>query len=630
MLTESSSGEFPPDLTIAEAFVRAQSPRRVLIYAPLAYSTPHYETDLEIAQRHLALGDEVEVVACDGELPTCQLNPRHETLRCVQCVSRGLHGPARLSAKVRTVSLLSALTAQDQTALTVIPRQFTDQRTLRQYQFHGFDAGMATLSSLIDFIQSLNVDVRAHAEIIHRTLQAAASSYLALRRILQAKPYDRVYIYNGRWSMVRSAVRACEHLGVAYYTHERGADFRKFALFRDTLPHDKAAFRERVAAAWDQARLQPAAVPLAETFFRDRRQRVEKNWFSFTKQQESGRVPSDWNRSAKRLVCFTSSEFEFAAIHGDSTGRIYPSQAAGVRRIAELLIAASPTTHLWVRIHPNDKAADAVARWREFAGGLANVTLVMPDESVDSYALLEGAERILTFGSTMAIESTFWGKVSICADVSFWDGLDTVYEATNEAHLLELLTSAALTPKPRERALKYGYYLNTFGDPFEYFVTDKISDYEFQSPFRGHGLKPDYDDLRQRLIALFNEGALSRATTIARLCAEFKPEDPVPHSILVLALTRRGALADALTALEYAAAKSSPARLEEILKHTGNVVLDATSRVQQTSPADFQNLGRRLGAVMLRATAFAPIGRKLIEMAQRASETPTPEVAEAR
>ena len=51
----------PTDATISEAFTPAAAPRRVLIYAPLAYSTPHFETDLEIAQRHLDLGDNVEL-----------------------------------------------------------------------------------------------------------------------------------------------------------------------------------------------------------------------------------------------------------------------------------------------------------------------------------------------------------------------------------------------------------------------------------------------------------------------------------------------------------------------------------------------------------------------------------------
>ncbi|MBI2517596.1 MAG: hypothetical protein HYV95_11900 [Opitutae bacterium] len=610
------------DLTISQAFLPDRAPRRVLVYAPLAFSTPHFETDLEIAQRHLDLGDQVELVLCDAELPSCQLNPLHETQRCIQCVSRSLQGAAQLARAVPIHGALRALAPDDLARLAGLPRKFADQEALRRYCFDGFDAGLAALSSLIDFARAVTLDTKLHAAVIHRTIYSAVAAFLAFKRLLAASRYDRVYIYNGRWSVMRAAVRACEQLGVPYYTHERGSDFRKFALYRDSLPHEKTAFRDRTKAAWAHAAGHPQTVPLAEAFFLERRQRVEKSWFSHVKQQEAGRTPADWDRAARRLVFFTSSEFEFAAIGGNTVGKIYPDQVGALRRIAQLLATRSPATHLWVRVHPNDKSPATVQRWTEATVSLSNVTLIRPDEKTDSYALLEGADRVLTFGSTIGIEATYWGRPAICGDFSFYDGLDAQYEVANEEELLDLLCRAELPPKPREHALRYGYYLNTFGDPFQHFVTEQISDYEFKSPFRGHCLRPDYDDLRKRLIDLFQKGEFVRSADIARLMADFNPGDDAAHSVLVLGLIRLGATKDAVHALESAAAKLTLPQLELVLKNTASPLLDALMRHANTGePGDFKTLARRTGSVLLRTPTFMAIGQKLSAMADRAGHT---------
>jgi hypothetical protein len=602
------------DPVAAEAFTAASVPRRVLVYAPLAYSTPHFETDLEIAQRHLDLGDDVELVLCDGNLPSCQLNPAHESKRCLHCVSRNLQGAAQLSRPVKVHSLLATLTAEDSARLGKLPAEFANQDALRRFEFDGFDAGMAALSSLIDFARALTINTRQHATIIRGTLTAAVASFLATKRLLAAGRYDRVYIYNGRWSMVRSAVRACEQAGIEYYTHERGADFRRFALYHASLPHDKARFSQRVAATWQHASARPDARTIAETFFLERRQRVEKAWFSFVKHQETGRTPADWNRTTHRLVFFTSSEFEFAAIGGESVGRIYRDQVAGLRRIAPALACLRPDAHLWVRVHPNDKSAAATQRWIEAVATLPNVTLVRPDENVDSYAMLEGADRVLTFGSTVGIEATFWGRPAICADYSFFDHLDAYYEAADESQLLELLSRPDLPPKPREHVLAFGFYLNTFGTGFRHFDTSRISDYEFQSPFRGRCLKPDFGDLAQRVLALHQSGADQRAGLIARHFIAVAPDNAPLHAIHILSLVRQGDLRAAIAVLEHVPGHI----LETVLKHTGKDLLDATQQlVHSGAPEEFRTNASRLAAALLQTPAFAPLGQRLAAMAAR-------------
>lgn len=607
------AGSFlPEDLVAKEAFVSAAAPRRVLVFAPLAYSTPHFETDLEIAQRHLDLGDEVDLALCDGELPACQLNPLREAKRCAACVSRNLQGAAQLSRQVRTLHMPGMLTAADLARLETLPKVFANQEALRAFRFDAFDAGMATLSSLIDFVRSEEVDTRAHAGVIHQLLAGAVQTYLSVLRALEHNAYDRVYIYNGRWSMVRSAVRACEKLGVPYYTHERGADFRRFALFKNTLPHDMGDYRTQTRAAWENARDNAAAVASAHEFFTGRRQRVEKAWFSYTKEQELGRLPADWTSTHRRFVVFTSSEFEFAAIGADEGRRLYPSQTQGAARIAELLSRLAPEARLWVRVHPNDNGDASANAWKAALASSANVTLVGAKEKIDSYAMLDGAERVISFGSTIGIEATYWGRVSLVLNEGFYAGLGAVYEPADEAGLIDLMLRQDVEPLPRETALPFGYYSANQGETFRHFETATISDYEFKSPFRGRCLKPDLGELQRGVIALFERGDHARAEAIARLCIAFNAADSFGHATRILSLLKLGQVVTAVFALETAVTAAPPAK---ILSLVLKPLFEAFGALGARGDAEGSYaLTQRLARVCLGVPEFAGIGRSLASL----------------
>ena len=64
----------------------------------------HYETELEIMQRHLDAGDEVYQYVCNAEMTACDINPDHGFSRCVQCMAKRRHGRSLLSKEVPTQS----------------------------------------------------------------------------------------------------------------------------------------------------------------------------------------------------------------------------------------------------------------------------------------------------------------------------------------------------------------------------------------------------------------------------------------------------------------------------------------------------------------------------------------------
>ena len=74
----------------------------------------------------------------------------------------------------------------------------------------------------------------------------------------------------------------------------------------------------------------------------------------------------------------------------------------------------------------------------------ANLKIIGPDEDIDTYKLMDIADKVISFGSTTGIEATFWGATSILFGKSFYMHLDAAYQPNSYNCLLYT------SPSPRD------------------------------------------------------------------------------------------------------------------------------------------------------------------------------------
>jgi hypothetical protein len=111
------------------------------------------------------------------------------------------------------------------------------------------------------------------------------------------------------------------------------------------------------------------------------------------------------------------------------------------------------------------------------------LSVIPPEAPADTYTLLRNADKVLTFGSTVGIEAVFWGKPSILAGPSFYRNLGGTYNPSSHEELLSLLRED-LEPKDRLPAIRYGYYMNSYGIPFRHYEAEDFA----HGRFRGRDL----------------------------------------------------------------------------------------------------------------------------------------------
>ena len=162
----------------------------------------------------------------------------------------------------------------------------------------------------------------------------------------------------------------------------------------------------------------------------------------------------------KNIVIFNSSDDELASIGADyDSYSLFKSQYAGICSILEHF-SRERDYCFYLRMHPNLSKLDNtfVNELLGLADKFDNITVIAPAEKISSYSLMDAADKVISFGSTMGVEANYFGKPSILLSASAYYNLGVCYLPVSMDELWEMI-KADLHPLAKEGAIKYAFYL---------------------------------------------------------------------------------------------------------------------------------------------------------------------------
>jgi len=463
---------------------------KILIYMPFSDWVPHLATDLEIAAKHIDEGDEVHIIQCSGDLPSCEPNPNHFKLRCVSCKSKRDKGLALINLPEQN---------RHELALSEFVRDmdlpdFPSMQELKAFEIGGVDVGMTVASTLISMVRESDPDLSNFNNFIRENISMSIAIYDVIKQHLKEIEPDIFYLFNGRFAALRPALRAAQDHGIKTFVHERSGVLQRYTLIEDTYPHDIEYQKSQIEKHWDDERTYTEKEDIARQWFNSRRGGEDQSWYSFTKSQKKGNLPDGFDMSKRNNAIYVSSEDEFESIQGWQNP-IYKNQIDAINYIINADVDENIRFH--IRIHPNLKGLNNT-QTRELAELKGpNLTVIPADSNVDSYELMDACEKTIAFGSTMGIESVFWGKPSILVGRSLYEGLEGCYIPQNHDELIDFI-NCHLEPLPNLGALKYGYWLSETGIPFVYYSPESIRGGKFMGVYLGN---PMLDRLKDNFLA---------------------------------------------------------------------------------------------------------------------------------
>ncbi|MEW6094737.1 MAG: hypothetical protein AB1531_12315 [Chloroflexota bacterium] len=186
------------------------------------------------------------------------------------------------------------------------------------------------------------------------------------------------------------------------------------------------------------------------------------------------------------VSAFTNVIFDTTQMYANV---IFADMFAWLDELLEI-IRAHPQTFFILRAHPDEarpgKASrENVATWFEQrAAGLSNAAFIPPQEGVSSYDLLKISKFVLTYNSTIGLESILLGVPALAAGQAPFNGFNTVFfELTRQAYFNRLkawLSAGRIeVPPERVRSTRRFLYYRTyrFSLPFGEFLESTHTGY---------------------------------------------------------------------------------------------------------------------------------------------------------
>jgi hypothetical protein len=331
---------------------------------------------------------------------------------------------------------------------------------------------------LISRTRKSSPDIKKYSRLVRLYLHESAlvfeKSKLTLERI---KP-QTIISFNGRFACCKPIFEAASQLGIEFQFHERGSTFEKYEIF-ERMPHDFDYIRQKIKEFWTTSQLSyEIKSQQAHDFFRLKRAGDGIGWSSFVDKQDRGLVPHGVQK--QKIVYFSSSDDEFAAVGDFYKKRIFNDQINAINTLITWVSDKRDST-LVIRVHPHLQQKHQSDRdlWCSLSG--ENVILIPPESPIDSYALIDWSDIVVTYGSTMGVEAAYWGKPSILLGKSLYSYFGCAYEPKSLDELFTLLNSKNLKELEQETCLPYGFYFMSYGKPYRYYRPETLFTGKFLS-----------------------------------------------------------------------------------------------------------------------------------------------------
>lgn len=454
--------------------------KKILIYAPMAVFSPHFETDLEIAMREISKGNKVSILPCKTKMNYSCTEQFRDQNSCLVCKSRFSNGVKLLPKEVEILSWKNA-----------VPSVYDDFgfETLddfNNYKYKDVEVGQFIISTFISIFREPKLDFLKHRVKLENSLKEVIKLIDDFLLTIDFSQFDVCYLFNGRFSILYPVLRLFQLHGKKFYVHECAGTLGYFSLSYGTYPHD-LKYKKREIQETCTGVSEIDLKQLGQEWFFERRGRSKEEPLpSFLTNQVKALLPNGFNSNKRNISIFVSSEDEFESINGWENP-LFSNQNEGIRYILQNLNLQD--FRVYVRIHPNlkDVFNSQTEGFRLMEAEFKNVYFVGANAEVDTYALLEKSEKVISFGSTVGIEAACWGTPSILVGRALYEHLDVCYIPKSKDDLIFLI-KAKLEPKGKSGCFKYGYWIKKHGIKYKYFRPDS----HFSGYFLNHKIKPSF------------------------------------------------------------------------------------------------------------------------------------------
>lgn len=453
-----------------------------LFFSPYAKWKYHTAQETTWAHGLRQRGAQARFVLCDGLLPACDIfrltvNPR-EPLSCVSCMAT-------------TTAQFETLRTPFEWLSSYLPREVRGQASewlaglepsgLQRAEWKGRPVGQWAATSVFYQLRSSTLDMGnpRHVELLQQHLRGVVLAIEAIEVLYDEVRPDTVVLLNGRFFTHWAAFELARERGIRVVTHERGLNKNTARFAENHRTHELAPIRD-LWDAWKDTPLGEERLGEVLNILRNRCLGIDYAVNPFSPplgaegQPES--IREHLGLDARPLVAvFTSSNDETAAF-ADRCAGAFPDATDFLPATLDLA-RQLPQVQFVIRVHPNvqsklgtnrEQLAEAIEMRRTAP---ENLRVILPDEVISSYALVDEADVGVVYASTLGLEMACAGKQVLCMAQSTYAHVGCTRNLDQPGQYLPELLAALREgndPEIARRALRWAQvYFTYFALPFD-------------------------------------------------------------------------------------------------------------------------------------------------------------------
>ena len=341
--------------------------------------------------------------------------------------------------------------------------QRLNRSSIRRLTYRGARAGKAVLQVHPDDQTPVTDDHLWPRRWVEESLLSFAYAYDQTLNLMQNRKSTCLIAFNGRFLHDAAAVEAAKELNVPVLSFDYGGNETDYDLTVGAV-HDWSGLQTRMKdlyAGWDPREREE----IGSRWFENRRRHIDERNSLYVESQVIGRMP-DLPKTSRLVVFFSSSGDEISELDLD-WGNYFEGQPGALSAVARVCRERDDTV-LVVRTHPHKrmKPRRDVEDWHHAVVEASPDIHIDEWADVDSYALMDAADVVITYGSTTGVEAAFAKKPVIVMGPSAYDELECATRVSSESELRNAM--AAMCVGQWSGALAYGLMMNRRGFNFDH------------------------------------------------------------------------------------------------------------------------------------------------------------------
>lgn len=421
------------------------------------------EHHIDLLLQEIDKGNHVVALTCDYTLGPCMANPLHGRFFCKLCKQEAKRDFKRLMPKdVEVFTMADFMPIVSQKSLPEF--KYNNSEELKSLEYEGVQIGFGVMSTYISLTRNMNPKITNESRQYFDTLIKEQIYTLRIIKLLQNKYHFELMVFqNGRGAQLKPFLNYCQNEKIDFWCTEDFAKNHNFINdFWNDYAHSLNAYNKKYKECWENSDdTLEERDRIARSFFENRRNAKSAGDKVYVKNQIKGLMPKDWDSVKENIVIFNSSEDEFCAVGNEwEKLKIFATQMDGIIALVEHY-KDDPTKHFTLRVHPNLKDLPYKYHLNLYKLNYPNLSVIPAWDQISSYSLLDAADKVVVFGSTMGIEASYWNKPVICLGPSFYHSFEITYNPKHVNEIWSLIDTQHLRPLYNDKILWYGYYYMT-------------------------------------------------------------------------------------------------------------------------------------------------------------------------